>query len=410
MSRWRPIALAALVAASGAAGTILAGTAAGMGAGEVAHLAALMLPAVGATLIAVWGARPLMRRATFRQRLLLVALVAVLVSLANLGVLAGLMFVSAHDATLMATLIVYSVGAGAGVALVLAQDATSAVDRLTRSADELAEGNLEARVGWIEGGPELQALASALNQMATRLQASISAERSAERKRRDLITAISHDLRTPLAGLRAMVEAIDEGVVRDRPSFRRYATEMRRQVESLVALVDDLFELVQLDAGAIEAESERARLEDVIHSAVKACERQALEKGLLVEQRLDGAGEALCSPRLVRVLQNLLQNAIRHTPADGTVRIEAHRSPEGLEVAVEDTGEGIPGDAEDRVFEPFWRGDAARSTPGSGLGLALAKRIVEALGGDIRVERERDGGARFAVLLPGSGDQLSARP
>jgi signal transduction histidine kinase len=401
VNRWRPIALAAVVAASGAGGTILAGAAAGMGAGEVAHLAALMLPAVGATLVAVWAARPLLRRATFRQRLMSVALVAVVASLANLAVLAGLMFVSAHDATLMAALVVYSVGAGAGVALVLARDTTSAVDRLTHSALELAEGNLDARVGPIDGGPELQALGSALDETATRLQASIAAERAGEAKRRDLITAVSHDLRTPLAGLRAMVEAIDDGVVDDPPSLRRYVGEMRRQVQSLVVLVDDLFELVQLDAGAIEAESERARLADVVGSAVAACGAQAAEKRLVVEQRLNSAGETLCSPRLVRVLQNLLQNAIRHTPADGTVRIEARPEAGGVEVVVEDGGEGIPPESADLVFEPFWRGEAARTSPGSGLGLALAKRIVETLGGAISVRSDSTTGARFAVLLPG---------
>jgi signal transduction histidine kinase len=400
MSGWRSIAVAALAAAAGGVGTILAGTAVGMGAGEVAHLAVLMLPAAAATLIAVWAARPLLRRATFRQRLLSVSLVAVVVSLTNLAVLAGLMFVSAHDATLMATLVVYSVGAGAGVALVLARDVTSAVDRLSRSAGELAGGNLAARVGPIGGGPELRALGSALDEMAARLQDSIAAERAGEEKRRDLITAVSHDLRTPLAGLRAMVEAIDEGVVDDPPSLRRYVGEMRRQVESLATLVADLFELVQVDAGAIEAGSERAPLADVIRSAIAACGAQATEKRLVVEERLNGAGESPCSPRLVRVLQNLLQNAIRHTPAEGTVRIEAHRHPGGLEVVVVDGGEGIPPGAEERVFEPFWRGDAARTSAGSGLGLALAKRIVDAMGGDIRVKSERGRGSRFAVLLP----------
>jgi signal transduction histidine kinase len=400
MSGWRSIAVAALAAAAGGVGTILAGTAVGMGAGEVAHLAVLILPAAAATLIAVWAARPLLRRATFRQRLLSVSLVAVVVSLTNLAVLAGLMFVSAHDATLMATLVVYSVGAGAGVALVLARDVTSAVDRLSRSAGELAGGNLAARVGPIGGGPELRALGSALDEMAARLQDSIAAERAGEEKRRDLITAVSHDLRTPLAGLRAMVEAIDEGVVDDPPSLRRYVGEMRRQVESLATLVADLFELVQVDAGAIEAGSERAPLADVIRSAIAACGAQATEKRLVVEERLNGAGESPCSPRLVRVLQNLLQNAIRHTPAEGTVRIEAHRHPGGLEVVVVDGGEGIPPGAEERVFEPFWRGDAARTSAGSGLGLALAKRIVDAMGGDIRVKSERGRGSRFAVLLP----------
>jgi signal transduction histidine kinase len=176
--------------------------------------------------------------------------------------------------------------------------------------------------------------------------------------------------------------------------------EMGRSVQALTALVDDLFELVQIDAGAIEAESERVRLEAVVREAVATCGPQASEKGLVVETRLDGGGQYLCSPRLVRVLQNLLQNAIRHTPPDGTVRMEARRGLGGLELVVEDTGEGIAPEALDLVFEPFWRGDAARSGGGAGLGLALAKRIVESLGGQILVQSELARGSRFEIVLP----------
>jgi signal transduction histidine kinase len=103
---------------------------------------------------------------------------------------------------------------------------------------------------------------------------------------------------------------------------------------------------------------------------------------------------------MIRVLQNLVQNAIRHTPADGTVRIHARRGAEELEVSVEDTGEGIAPEALEHVFEPFWRADQARAGEGAGLGLTLAKRIVEALGGHIRVESVPTQGSRFAVLLP----------
>ncbi|MGH2710335.1 MAG: HAMP domain-containing sensor histidine kinase [Actinomycetota bacterium] len=402
MSAWRPVALAAAVAAGGAAGTLAVGALLGMSAGEVAHLALLLLPAAAVTVLAAAAARPLLARTSFSQRLLAVVLTAALVSLANLGALAALMFVSSHDAILIGVLLVYSAGAGAGAALAISRGQTLAVRGLAATAGELADGNLEARAGNTGGGRELEALARALDRMAESLQRSLDAERAGERQRRDLITAVSHDLRTPLAGLRAMVEAIEDGVVDDPPTFRRYAAEMRRQVESVAVLVDDLFELVQLDAGAIEAESERARLQDVIASAVKACDAQLIEKGLVLERRLDGAGDSLCSPRVVRVLQNLLQNAIRHTPSDGTVRIEARRRPGGLEVVVEDTGEGIEPEALGRVFEPFWRGEAARSSPGAGLGLALAKRIVEALGGDIRVQSASRSGSRFAVRLPDS--------
>ena len=228
-------------------------------------------------------------------------------------------------------------------------------------------------------------------------------ERMIERQRRDLITAISHDLRTPLASLRAMAEAIDEEVVDDPETMRRYAGEMRRSSASLATLVDDLFELVQLEAQAIEVESRKATVSEVVESALAACAPHALRKGLHLETRLDGAGTVACSPHLGRVLQNLIQNAIRHTPADGTVRVEAERDRAGLHLVVSDTGEGMPPDSLDRVFDPFWRGDAARGGEGSGLGLALSARIVEALGGQIRVESEPARGSRFAVLVPDRG-------
>jgi signal transduction histidine kinase len=403
MNMWRPVAVAAAVAVAGALGTLLVGAAQGMPKADLVHLALLLVPGVLVTVIAAAIAGRVLARSSFRQRLVSVAIVAVLVSLANLLVLTRLMFLSEHDATVVAVLLLYSVGAGIGAALVLARSSAAAVTRLSATARELADGNLNARVGLLSAGPELDALAHTLDDMAARLEASIARERAAETQRRDLITAVSHDLRTPLAGLRAMVEAIDDRVVEDPPNLRRYAAEMRRSVDSLVTLVDDLFELVQLDAGAIEAESERARLGDVVRSSLADCEVQAMEKGLVLEAKLNGADGAPCSPRLSRVLHNLLQNAIRHTPADGTVRVEARQDAAGLEVVVQDSGEGIPARSLDRVFEPFWRGDSARSGGGSGLGLALAKRIVEAMGGDIRVESAPTKGARFAVMLPHAG-------
>ncbi|HJV04048.1 MAG TPA: HAMP domain-containing sensor histidine kinase [Actinomycetota bacterium] len=394
----RPLILAGAVAAVGAAATLAVGAALGMGGAEILHLALLLLPAALVTVTAAFAARRLLTRVSFAQGLVAIAVVAAVVAMANLWVLSALMFVDPHDATVLAVLLLYSVGAGVAAAVVVARSSSRSVHRLGRVAEELAEGDLGARVGSLEAGPELERLARTLDEMAGRLQAGIERERSLEARRRDLVTAASHDLRTPLAGLRAMVEAIEDGVVQDPATVRRYVGEMRRSVDTMASLVDDLFELTQLDAGAIDAETERARLSDVVRSAVQACRAQALERGLAVEERLDGAGDATCSPRLVRVLQNLLQNAIRHS--DGIVIVEAQRRPDGLVIVVEDDGEGIPAGAHDRVFEPFWRGDAARSSPGSGLGLALARRIVEALGGDIRVESSPSTGSRFAVMLP----------
>jgi len=391
----------ACVAAAGALVTLGVGLAVGMHSGDVAHLGLLLLPAIAATVVAMVVARPLLARAAIRQSLIGVAAIAAIVGILNLVVLTRQMFVSHHDATQVAVLLIYSLGAGLGAAWGLARSQTSAVERLAVTARQLGEGNLDARVGSLEAAPELTALARTLDEMADDLQATLARERTLESRRRDLITAVSHDLRTPLGNLRAITEAIADGVVEDLPTLRRYVSGMRRSVDSLVVLVDDLFELVQLDAGAIEAETERAALADVVTSAVANIEIEAEAKRVSLSTALNGSGAAECSPRLERVVLNLLQNAVRHTPADGTIRIEAHRSKGHLELAVRDDGEGIAPKDLPRVFDPFWRADPARSSEGSGLGLALAKRIVEALGGHIRAESDPDlGGARFSVSLP----------
>jgi signal transduction histidine kinase len=392
--------IAATVMVTGAIACLIAGAIGGMAADELRKLAVLLAPAIVVTTAVALLSEHLLARRSLRRRFMAVALLALAASLLNLTVLVLVMSVNHHDAVLISITMLYSLAAGIGAAFAAARVSSAQVERVTQVAHDLGGGDLSARVGAIDDGPELNTLAATLDEMAERLQDSIESERSAEAQRRDLITAISHDLRTPLASLRAMVEAIDDGVVDDVPTVRRYVAEMQRSVGSLTTLVDDLFELVQLDAGAIEAETQRARLDEVMESALASCRGQATEKGLSVEARVTGSEDYPCSPRLVRVLQNLLQNAIRHTPSDGAVLVFARPCDDGLELVVEDSGEGISPEALDHVFEPFWRGDSSRTGPGSGLGLALAKRIVEALGGQIEVQSEIARGSRFAVVLP----------
>ncbi|HJS26707.1 MAG TPA: HAMP domain-containing sensor histidine kinase [Actinomycetota bacterium] len=400
MRGWRAFALLAVVAAVGALGTFLVAAGTGMGGSEILHLAAYVIPALVVTVAAMWVAGRLLAGASLAQRFVAVGALGAAVALANLWVLSQQMFVDDHDATLLGVLLLYSIGAGVGAAIVTARSSARAVGRLTATARALGGGDLDVRAGSLDAGPELDVLAATLDDMAERLQASQQRERAAEATRKDLVTAVSHDLRTPLASLRAMVEAIDEDVVRDPESMRRYAGEMRGAVLQLGTMIDDLFELAQLDAGAIEAETRRARLVEIVRSAVAAVEPQVEEKGLALVADLNGQDDAPCSPRLVRVIQDLLVNAVRHTPTDGTVRIEARRDAERLEVAVTDTGEGISPQDLPRVFEPFFRADPARQGAGAGLGLALAKRIVEALGGEISAESEPARGSRFALTIP----------
>jgi signal transduction histidine kinase len=396
----RPILLVAAVAVAGALGTLAVAAAIGMRTPDLLHLAAFLTPAALVTVLAMAIARPLLARASLRGRLAAVAVVGAVVSMANVFALSMAMFVSGHDAALIGVVLLYAIGAGVGCSLVVARSISASIERVAGAARNLGRGDLDARVGRMDQGPELDALGRTLDEMADRLRVAMERERRIEGQRRDLMTAVSHDLRTPLASLRAMVEAIDDGVVEDLPSLRRYVAQMRRSVGQLAGMVDDLFELAQLDAGAIAQETERVRLGDLVRSAVDAAEPHAEAKGLRVQADLNGADDSLCSPRMARVLQDLLVNAIRHTPTDGTVRIEARRGPRELEVAVEDSGEGIdPRDLE-RVFEPFFRADRARSGDGAGLGLALARRIVEALGGRIRVQSRPAVGSRFEVQLP----------
>jgi signal transduction histidine kinase len=388
------------IAAVSVLGGLVASAALGMSASETGHVAALLVPAGLATVVAAVVAARALAGASLQTRLVAVALVAIVVALANLAVLAMDMVVSGDDAKRLAILLVYALGAGVAVAVALSRTIGPSFRRLKDTAIALGEGDLDARVGDLGSGPELETLAGTLDEMAGRLQAAEAHRVKIEAMRRDLITAVSHDLRTPLASLRAMVEAIDDGVVDDPASLIRYAAEMRGSVEQLSTMVDDLFELTQLDAGAIERETKVARLDEIVRSAMASVEPQMNAKRLSVEADLGPAAEVTCSPRMTRVLQNLLMNAVRHTPTDGAVRLSARRNGQLLEVSVEDSGEGIAPQDLDRVFEPFYRGDPARSGPGAGLGLALAKRIVEALGGRISAENALTHGARFAVVLP----------
>ncbi len=400
MSGVRTFALVVVVAAVSTLGTLAVGALLGMDGHELARLTLALVPAAIVTVLAGLLSARFLARSSLRQRFVAVALVAAAVAMANVAVLSMRMFVSDHDATLVAVLLVYAVGAGVAAALAVARASSGALNRLRTTADRLADGDLDARAGRLDAGPEIDALGHALDQMAGHLQVALANERASELTRRDLITTVSHDLRTPLASLRAMVEALDEGIVTEPMEVRRYATEMRRSTTQLVTLVDDLFELSQLDAGAIAAETRRARLVDVVSSAVDAISAEAARKHLTLSTELGGADNTPCSPRLTRVLQNLLSNAIRHTPPDGTVRVTAANTDGRLALAVEDTGKGISADDLPRVFEPFFRADPARSGPGAGLGLALAKRIVEALGGSIHAESLLEAGSRFAVELP----------
>jgi signal transduction histidine kinase len=231
------------------------------------------------------------------------------------------------------------------------------------------------------------ALAAAL---AVRLAMEERSRREIEEARRQLVAAASHDLRTPLASLRLLVESIDDGVATGE-TRDRYLKEIRTHVGVLSDLVDDLFELSRIEAGDISWTLRQVKLHDLIGDTVAAMQASAGERGVSLAAELP-AGDLVAranSEKVQRVLFNLIQNAIRHTPADGSITVRARASAGGVEVEVADDGEGVPAGDGERVFEAFYRGDAARGEDGAGLGLAISRAIVEAHGGRIWLE---DGG------------------
>jgi signal transduction histidine kinase len=276
------------------------------------------------------------------------------------------------------------------VALIVARPIAREIEGLGNASRALAAGDLGARAP--EQGPdELVAVARSFNEMAENLSRLFDA-------RRELVAWASHDLRTPIASLQAMLEAVEDGLAEPQ----RYLPAMVEQVRILGQLVEDLFELARIDAGALTLELREAELVGLIESCIRGVEAQARARNVKVETRAGEPIWAQCAPDQVqRVLYNLLSNAVRHTPSDGSVAVRAESETEVVRVVVEDTGDGLTPETARRMFERFWREDGARTSgDGAGLGLAIARGLVEAHGGRIWAETRPEGGTRVSFTLP----------
>ncbi len=365
-----------------------------VGAGGGVGLAALLLlrPAVLARLGGVRG------------HLVGAGLVGSLLLLGMVLAGARAMFISEHDRSVLLTMLLFASLLAVGFSLYGATPLARRIDQLRRGAALLAGGDLGAKVQ-VEGRDELTRLAEDFNRMAQELQEAAAREREAERARRDLIAAVSHDLRTPLASTRALIEAVADGVVEDPGMQARYLASARSELEKLGRLVDDLFELSRIDAGALRLNLEEASLRDLISDTLSGFRHQAQSKGVrLVGEVSDGVDPVLANPpRLQRVLYNLVSNALRHTPADGTIVLRAEPHESLVRVEVSDTGEGITPEDLPRVFERSFRGERSRTRAGTGdgagLGLAIARGLIEAHGGEISVESQPGRGSRFRFTL-----------
>ena len=228
------------------------------------------------------------------------------------------------------------------------------------------------------------------------------ARAAAEAARRQMVAAVSHDLRTPIAALRLLVEAVEDEIV-DEPTRHRYLATMQTHIRSLSAMIDDLFELSRIEAGDIDWSMRQVELALLVDETVAAMRPEAGVKGIELRTRLGAEGlSARADPeKIQRVLFNLIRNAIRHTPADGSITVYAENAADTIEIEVADSGDGIDPEERARVFEPFYRGgaDAARDSDGAGLGLAVSRAIVETHGGRIWLP-PTDHGTRIRFSLP----------
>jgi signal transduction histidine kinase len=336
-----------------------------------------------------------------------------LLTFVNVWVTARLMFINQHDLSLATILLVFAGGMAMALGYFLATAVTDSLRALRDGAMSVAGGHLQTRVH-VAGRDELAQLAHAFNEMAAQLEEAAHRQQTLDAMRRDLIAWAGHDLRTPLASVRAMVEALADGMVEDPATVQRYLRTTQRDIGALSALIDDLFELAQLDAGGLKLDRQLNSLTDLISDTIESFSALAAEKGV----RLGGRVEPYIDPvwmdarQVGRVLANLVSNAIRHTPEGGEVQIEAALIPAGVQVSVRDSGEGVRAEDRARLFERFYRSEKSRSraTGGAGLGLAIAKGIIEAHGGRIWVEEARGPGANFVFVLPAQRTAARTNP
>ncbi len=331
----------------------------------------------------------------------------------NVWITARLMFASQHDLLLATVLLVFASGIAMSLGAFLSAALTTHIVTLSRAARTIAQGRLDVRVP-VSGRDEMATLARSFNEMAAQLEAAAAKQKEVESLRRDLIAWVGHDLRTPLASVRAVLEALTDGVVQDEATVQRYLNTAQRDIRSLSLLVEDLFEMAQLDAGGIPLEKQPGSLSDLLSDTIESFATLAQQRGIFLHGEAEpGTGQVVMDmPKIGRVLSNLIGNALRHTPPGGNVAIAVRPQGEKVQVIVSDSGEGIQAEDLPRIFEQFYRGEKSRSrsTGGAGLGLAISKRIVEAHGGTIQAESSPGQGTRFSFILPRHPDDVRTTP
>jgi signal transduction histidine kinase len=321
----------------------------------------------------------------------------------NVVLLARLLFSSVLDVQLLLAFVAFGIAVALALSTPIAGRVSRAVARIERGAGRIASGEYAFRIVEGEAGAakDLTHLTHLINQMAIGLEESFQGRQAAEAHHRRLVTAVSHDLRTPISSIHAMVEAIADGIVTDPATLDRYHRTLLTEVWHLTTLMEELFELTRLESGAFVLQREQAHVEYLITDALEAVRERAEQAHISLGCQFDDALPTLSmdASRISRVLDSLLQNAVRYTCLGGTIFVRASTLPssdgnEDVLVQVIDTGAGIAEGDLPNIFEPTYRAESSRTRqradaatasadPEAGLGLAIAARVVEAHGGHI---------------------------
>jgi signal transduction histidine kinase len=360
----------------------------------------LTVACAAAVTAAGFGLLLLMRRRSVTALVAVGALVALGCVAAAVAVTARAMFVSGHDLQVVLAVVLVAVPAGSVVALAVGRWVGAGSRELASAAHAI--GGSGYRLGVRPATAELAAVADELDCAHHRLVEARQREHAVEISHRQLVAGMSHDLRTPLAGLHAMAEALEDGMAADPETVTRYHHQIRAEADRLAGMVGDLFELCRIQ-GSPQLQEQRIGLQDLVDEALASAGPLAQAKGIKLRGHAQPAVPVeVDATALGRALSNLLANAIRHTPAEGTVEVAAAAEDGRACLAVADSCGGIPAADLPRVFDVAFRGDAARAPAGdggAGLGLAIARGIVEAHKGEIAVTNHGNG-CRFTVRLP----------
>ncbi len=344
----------------------------------------------------------LVARRSMATLLFVVAAVVIVSSAVGVSIVAHQMMVSQDDAHVIYVVVALATLAGLAVALVVGRQVSSASRVLLNAVRDVGS------IGYFEPpkarlAAEFETLSDELATAHDKIAESRTRERALEASRRELVAWVSHDLRTPLAGLRAMAEALEDGVVVDFETVTTYHTQIRREADRLSAMIDDLFELARIHAGALRLSRRLVGLDDLVAEALATTEPLARAKGVRLRgSSVRGLPVLVDADEFGRALRNLVSNAIRHTPSEGLVEVQGDVHRGMACVSVVDACGGIPEEALPRVFDVAFRAETAR-TPGpdnnAGLGLSIARGIVEAHAGQIAVQNMARG-CQFVIRLP----------